>query len=93
MVVRQSTFMGVFTPFAFPVKDALASLLLRRSATGGTPATNAEAPQEELPCMISLYKTTKDFLAIATLKASPVRVNLEVSGNGFILLSNCNRTV
>ncbi|MBD2560766.1 MULTISPECIES: hypothetical protein [Nostoc] len=51
------------------------------------------APQEELLCMISLDKTTGDFLAIATLEALPVRVNLEVSGNGFILLSNCNRTV
>ncbi len=49
-------------------------------------------PQEELSCMVSLYKTTSDFLA-ATLEASPIRVNLEVSGNGFILLSNCNRTV
>ncbi|QFS49285.1 hypothetical protein GXM_06779 [Nostoc sphaeroides CCNUC1] len=43
--------------------------------------------------MVSLHKTTSDFLALATLGASPVRVNLEVSGNGFILLPNCNRTV
>ncbi|MEH2065113.1 MAG: hypothetical protein V7K50_23115 [Nostoc sp.] len=54
---------------------------------------NTLAPQEELRCMISLYKTTGDILAVATLGASPVRVNLEVSGNRFILLSNCNRTV
>ncbi|MEH1966374.1 hypothetical protein [Nostoc sp.] len=78
MVIRQSTFIGVSTPDA---------------ATERTPVTNAVAPQEELPCMISLYETTSDFLAIATLEASPVRANLEVSGNGFILLSNCNRTV
>lgn len=89
MVVRQSTFIGVVTPPAFPVKDALVSLLLR----GSSITTNAEALQAELPCMISLYKTTSDFLAVATLGASPVRVNLEVLGNEFILLSNCNRTV
>ncbi|MBN3884057.1 MAG: hypothetical protein V7K64_11520 [Nostoc sp.] len=54
------------------------------SATGRTPATKAVVPQKELPCMISLYKTPGDFFAIATLEALPVRVNLEVSGNGFI---------
>lgn len=62
------------------------------SSTGGT-LVEEVAPQKELLCMVSRYKTTSDFLAIATLGASPVRVNLEVSGNGFILLSNCNRTV
>ncbi|MEH1779934.1 MAG: hypothetical protein V7L26_12605 [Nostoc sp.] len=45
---------------------------------------NVVTPLLGLPCMISLNKTTGDFLAIATLAASPVRVNLEVSGNGFI---------
>ncbi|MEH1819218.1 MAG: hypothetical protein V7L31_09110 [Nostoc sp.] len=54
------------------------------SSTEGTPVMNVVAPQLGLPCMISLDKTTGDFLAIATLAASPVKVNLEVSGNGFI---------
>ncbi|MEH2274074.1 MAG: hypothetical protein V7K40_04480 [Nostoc sp.] len=64
-------------------------------ATSSTGRTLVEevAPQKELLCMVSRHKTTGNFLAIATLGASPVRVNLEVSGNGFILLSNCNRTV
>ncbi|MEH1766466.1 MAG: hypothetical protein V7L27_25380 [Nostoc sp.] len=54
------------------------------SSTGETPVMNVVAPQLGLPCMISLDKTTGDFLAIATLAASPAKVNLEVSGNGFI---------
>ncbi|MBD2531005.1 hypothetical protein H6G97_16020 [Nostoc flagelliforme FACHB-838] len=63
------------------------------SSTEGTPVTKALAPQKEPPSMISLHETTGDFLAVATQEALPVRVNLEVSGNRFILLSNCNRTV
>ena len=44
--------------------------------------------------MVSLHKTTSDCLRLATLRASSCkRINLEVSGNEFILLPNCNRTV